>query len=160
MYVYSLDAYIFTNAGRRHQTTGYAGQELVGLSPATPGDFAGGNVVRERTRHAPAAHLTKVWDGQVEPHGTARIGQQVEMVFSRCLEARPRLGQSLVDRIRVIDLSGAFRIRTTARARLGIRRSRCRPVGVWPGGTLPADVKAPLVACPGCSDPRVAFRYR
>src|SRR5215831_8658698 len=78
--------------------TGYAGQELVGLLP----------------------RLARIWDGQVEPLNKDRLASEMDLVFLAVPEAAAaELAPPLVEAgVRVIDLSGAFRIRTdTDRAR-------------------------------------------
>jgi N-acetyl-gamma-glutamyl-phosphate reductase len=136
--------------------TGYAGQELVGLLARHPqatllAAMSSGTDSTPR----PLPRLTKVWSGQVEPLDTAKIGQQVEIAFLAVPEnAAAELGQSLLDRgVRVIDLSGAFRIRDDGARARWYPATKSLPSGAAYGLVehYRADVKgASLIACPGC----------
>jgi N-acetyl-gamma-glutamyl-phosphate reductase len=103
----------------------------------------------------PLPRLTKVWDGQVEPLDAAKIGQQVDIAFLAVPEsAAAELGQSLLGHgVRVIDLSGAFRIRDDAARARWYPATKSLPSGSAYGLVehYRADVKgASLIACPGC----------
>lgn len=136
--------------------TGYAGQELVGLLARHPrATLLAAMSSGADSTPRPLPRLTKVWDGQVEPLDTARIGQQVEIAFLAVPEAAAaELGQSLVDRgVRVIDLSGAFRIKDDGARARWYPATKSLPSGSAYGLVehYRADVKgASLVACPGC----------
>jgi N-acetyl-gamma-glutamyl-phosphate reductase len=136
--------------------TGYAGQELLGLLARHPGvtltaamssgpDSAGRRLPR----------LARVWDGQIEPLEAGRLATGVDVAFLAVPEAAAAtLAPPLVEAgVRVIDLSGAFRIRSDE------ARSHWYPAtGALPSGAaygLPEhyrpDVRqAALVANPGC----------
>ncbi len=136
--------------------TGYAGQELVGLLARHPGvrlETAMSSSADSAAR--PLPRLARVWDGQVEPLDLDRLGRNLEFVFLAVPEAAAaELAPTLVAAgTRVIDLSGAFRIRNAE------ARSRWYPAtGGLPAGAaygLTEHYKeavrgAALVANPGC----------
>ena len=136
--------------------TGYAGQELVALLARHPHarlEAAMSSSADSAAR--PLPRLNRVWDGQVEPLDTARLTRDLDLVFLAVPEqAAAELAPSLVAKgRRVIDLSGAFRIRD------GAARARWYPAtGSLPEGAAygltehyKSDVRdAALVANPGC----------
>src|SRR5262245_55283272 len=108
--------------------TGYTGQELlrllarhpaVRISAATSSAASGGSGAAPRKLPA----LARVWNGTITPlasGGALELAQQADVVFLALPDtAAAELAPSLVDAgARVIDLSGAFRLRdTAARAR-------------------------------------------
>ncbi len=134
--------------------SGYAGQELVRLLARHPGAAltaamsSGGE-----TRRLPA--LARLWDGEVQPLDVERLAASSDVVFLGLPEAAAvSVGATLVARgRRVIDLSGAFRLRDDE------QRKRWYPeTASLPGGTLYALPErsrealpgARLVSCPGC----------
>jgi N-acetyl-gamma-glutamyl-phosphate reductase len=135
--------------------TGFAGQELVGLLARHPGvdvQMAMSSTADSAAR--PLPRLARVWAGQVEPLDTARL-RQVELVFLAVPEnAAADLGPSLVEAgVRVIDLSGAFRIKDNAARARWYPATKALPSGSAYGLVehYRDDVKdAALVACPGC----------
>ena len=76
-----------------------------------------------------------MWDGQVEPLNTARLAKETDLTFLAVPEqAAAELAPPLVDAgVRVIDLSGAFRIRERRRAHALVsrRRKTCRPASAY-----------------------------
>jgi N-acetyl-gamma-glutamyl-phosphate reductase len=137
--------------------TGFAGQELIGLLARHPNarlDIAMSSSADSAARALP--RLAKVWDGQIEPLSRARLATDVDLAFLAVPEqAAADLAPPLVEAgVRVIDLSGAFRIRDAA------ARARWYPAtkGGLPSHTaygltelFRADVRdATLVANPGC----------
>ena len=136
--------------------TGYAGQELIALLARHPGiriESAMSSSADSAAR--PLPRLARVWDGQVEPLDRARLAAVADVVFLAVPDgAAAELGVALVDAgTRVIDLSGAFRIRDAS------ARSRWYPATK----TLPAEAaygltehfkpeiqRAALIANPGC----------
>ena len=136
--------------------TGYAGQELVALLARHPGvrlQAAMSSSAESAAR--PLPRLARIWDGQVEPLQTDRLARDVQLAFLAVPEAAAAtLAPPLLDAgVRVIDLSGAFRIREP---RL---RARWYPAtGDLPHGAAygltehykPEVQKAALVANPGC----------
>ena len=134
--------------------SGYAGQELVRLLARHPGAAlmaamsSGGE-----TRRLPA--LAHLWDGEIEPLDVERLPSSSDVVFLGLPEAAAAsVGATLVARgLRVIDLSGAFRLRDD-----GLRKRWYPDTESLPGGTLYALPErsrgelpgARLVSCPGC----------
>jgi N-acetyl-gamma-glutamyl-phosphate reductase len=137
--------------------TGYAGQELIALLARHPGvrlEAAMSSSADSAAR--PLPRLARVWDGAVEPLNTERLASgAVDLVFLAVPEkAAAELAPPLVDAgVRVIDLSGAFRIRDEeARARW-YPATKVLPSGAAYGLTehYREDIKrAALVANPGC----------
>jgi N-acetyl-gamma-glutamyl-phosphate reductase len=136
--------------------TGYAGQELVALLARHQGarlEAAMSSSAESAAR--PMPRLARVWDGQVEPLSPDRLATAVDVAFLAVPEqAAARLALPLVDAgVRVIDLSGAFRIRdANARARW-YPDTTALPSGAAYGLTehYRDDVRgATLVANPGC----------
>jgi N-acetyl-gamma-glutamyl-phosphate reductase len=145
--------------------TGYAGQELLRLlarHPAVTVTAAmssgaagptGPNASTLSSRRLPA--LTRVWDGSVVPLDRDTLARDADVVFLALPDsAAAKLAPELVDAgIRVIDLSGAFRLRNAgARARWYPETDRV-PDGVVYGLTereRHAVSGARMVANPGC----------
>jgi len=136
--------------------TGYAGQELVGLLARHPQvrlETAMSSSADSAAR--PLPRLARIWEGQVEPLDVDRLGQGLDFAFLAVPEAAAaELGPALVSRgLRVIDLSGAFRLRDAALRGRWYPATRDLPSGSAYGLTehYKADVRnAPLVANPGC----------
>jgi N-acetyl-gamma-glutamyl-phosphate reductase len=136
--------------------SGYAGQELLGLlarHPALTVATAMSSGAESAAR--PMPRLARVWDGQVEPLDRSRLARSVDVAFLAVPEqAAAELAPPLVDKgVRVIDLSGAFRIRDAAARSLWYPATGVLPSGAAYG--LPEhyrlDVRqAALVANPGC----------
>ena len=136
--------------------TGYAGQELVRLlarHPAVTLTAAMSSGATSAPRPLPA--LARIWDGTVAPLDIDRLAADADIVFLALPEAAAAdVGTALVQRgVRVIDLSGAFRIRDDADRQRWYPATTALPKGVVYG--LPerhADAirDAVLVSCPGC----------
>jgi len=135
--------------------TGYAGQELLRLLSRHQGVrvIAAMSSGGTETRRLPA--LARIWDGDVQPLDVETLAGSSDVVFLSLPEARAAgVGSALVERgARVIDLSGAFRLRDEA------LRLRWYPeTAILPKGTLYALPErsrgmlpgAILVSCPGC----------
>lgn len=136
--------------------TGYAGQELVRIlarHPAVALTAAMSSGATSTPRPLPA--LARIWDGAVVPLDVERLVADADVVFLALPEAAAaELAPALVARgRRVIDLSGAFRIRADA------DRQRWYPAtGPLPAGTVyglserhaAAIRDARLVSNPGC----------
>ena len=136
--------------------TGYTGQELLRLlarHPAVRLTLATSSGAASSARRLPA--LARLWDGAITPLEPGVLGREADLVFLALPDmAAAEIAPTLIDAgVRVIDLSGAFRLRDqTVRARWYPESLR-----------LPADVaygltehereavrSARLVANPGC----------
>jgi len=136
--------------------TGYAGQELVGLLARHPGV----RLVTAMSSSAdsaarPLPRLARVWDGQVEPLDTSKLAKDTDLTFLAVPEnAAAELAPPLVETgVRVIDLSGAFRIRDAGARTRWYPATKSLPAGAAYGLTefFKDDVRdARLVANPGC----------
>ena len=136
--------------------TGYAGQELVRIlarHPAVTLTTAMSSGATSAPRPLPA--LARIWDGGVVPLDVERLVADAEIVFLALPEAASaELAPTLVERgLRVIDLSGAFRIRDDS------ARQRWYPAtATLPPGTVygfsernrAAIHDARLLSNPGC----------
>jgi len=136
--------------------TGYAGQELVRIlarHPAVTLTAAMSSGATSTPRPLPA--LTRIWEGAIVPLDVERLVADADIVFLALPEAASaELAPVLVERgRRVIDLSGAFRIRDNA------ARARWYPATpALPAGTVygfsernrEAIRSARLLSNPGC----------
>jgi N-acetyl-gamma-glutamyl-phosphate reductase len=105
------------------------------------------------TRRLPA--LARIWDGEVQPLDVEALARTSDVVCLALPEASAAaVGVALVERgVRVVDLSGAFRLRNEA-----IRKRWYPETATLPAGTLYALPErsrrelpaARLVSCPGC----------
>jgi len=136
--------------------TGYTGQELLRLlarHPAVRLTLATSSGATSSARRLPA--LARVWDGVITPLEPGVLRRDADLVFLALPDmAAAELAPTLIDEgVRVIDLSGAFRLRDqTVRARW-YPESRRLPVDVAYGLTeheRAAVGNARLVANPGC----------
>jgi N-acetyl-gamma-glutamyl-phosphate reductase len=103
----------------------------------------------------PMPRLAHVFKGQLEPLDTGRLTNGIDVAFLAVPEqAAATIGATLVGAgVRVIDLSGAFRIRDEAQRIRWYPATKALPDGVAYGLVehYRQDVKgAQLVACPGC----------
>jgi N-acetyl-gamma-glutamyl-phosphate reductase len=136
--------------------TGYAGQELVGLLARHPqASLRAAMSSSAESAARPLPRLARVWDGQVEPLNRDRLKSLADLVFLAVPEqAAAELAPPLVDAgLRVIDLSGAFRIRDQAARARWYPATKTLPAGAAYGLTefYKEDVRdARLVANPGC----------
>ncbi len=129
--------------------TGFAGQELLRWlagHPAARVTTAMSSAPDGPPRALPA--LNKIWNGVVEPFSADRLAQEADVVFLALPEeAAATVAPMLLGRgVRVIDLSGAFRLRDAA------SRAHWYPQPVY-GLTernAAAIRGAQLVANPGC----------
>ena len=139
--------------------TGYAGQELLRLLARHPlvtitaAMSSGAPGVNGAERRLPA--LSRLWRGDITPLAPGTLVREADVVFLALPDAAAaELAPGLVDAgVRVVDLSGAFRLRDTAvRARWYPETHRL-PDGVAYGLTeleRAAVAGARLVANPGC----------
>ena len=136
--------------------TGYAGQELVRLlarHPAAELTLATASQATSTPRRLPA--LSRIWDGEVRPLDVDEVARQADVAFLALPEAASaEIGPALLAAgLRVVDLSGAFRLRDAdARARW-YPATPALPAGVAYGLTefeRAAIADARLVSNPGC----------
>jgi N-acetyl-gamma-glutamyl-phosphate reductase len=136
--------------------TGYAGQELVRLLARHPHarlTIATGSQASSTPRRLPA--LARIWDGEVHPLDLDALASQADTVFLALPEAAsaeiaPRL---LAAGRRVVDLSGAFRLRDAALRARWYPATGSLPAGVAYGLTefeIGAIRRARLLSNPGC----------
>src|SRR6188768_2182329 len=136
--------------------TGYAGQELVALLARHPhAKLAAAMSSSPDSAARPLPRLARIWDGKVEPLNTDKLATTTDVVFLAVPEkAASELAPPLLAAgRRVIDLSGAFRIRDANARSHWYPATESLPPGVAYGLTehYRADVeKARLVANPGC----------
>jgi N-acetyl-gamma-glutamyl-phosphate reductase len=136
--------------------TGYAGQELVRIlarHPAVTLTAAMSSGASSAPRPLPA--LARIWDGSVTPLDIDRLVADADIVFLALPEAASaELGpQLLACGVRVIDLSGAFRIRGDADRQRWYPATPALPAGPVYGFTerhRDAIASARLVSNPGC----------
>jgi N-acetyl-gamma-glutamyl-phosphate reductase len=135
--------------------TGYAGVELVrrlARHPAADLRLAMGSSTSE-ARRVPA--LARIWDNPVEPFDLDRLAAESDVVFlavpdTLAAEVAPEL---TARGARVLDLSGAFRLRDDDERRRWYPDAPVMNVPVAYGLTernRPALRDARLIACPGC----------
>jgi N-acetyl-gamma-glutamyl-phosphate reductase len=137
--------------------TGYTGQELLRLLARHPavairaamssGQAAG------PARRLPA--LARLWDGAIAPLSFDALRREADVVFLALPDtAAAELAPALVDAgVRVVDLSGAFRLRDDGARSRWYPETRQMPDGVAYGLTERARLAvadARLVANPGC----------
>ena len=136
--------------------TGYAGQELVRLLARHP---AVGLTVAMSSGPGSAARplpsLARIWDDPVSSLDVDRLGTEADIVFLALPEAASaEIAPVLLGRGRkVIDLSGAFRLRDDAQRHRWYPTTQDLPEGVAYGLTeRHADSvrKARLISNPGC----------
>lgn len=136
--------------------TGYAGQELVRLLARHPGvalTLATGSQATSTPRRLPA--LARVWDGDIRPLDIAAVAQEAETAFLALPEAASAevAPQLLAAGMRVVDLSGAFRLRDAAARARWYPATPAMPEGVAYGLTefeRDAIEGAALLSNPGC----------
>lgn len=136
--------------------TGYAGQELVSLLARHPRvDLALAMSSSADSAARPMPRLARLWDGQLEPLDRDRLQRSVDVAFLAVPEnAAAELAPPLVDAgVRVIDLSGAFRIRDKGDRARWYPATKTLPTGAAYGLTehyRDAVASATLIANPGC----------
>jgi N-acetyl-gamma-glutamyl-phosphate reductase len=136
--------------------SGFAGQELIRW-------LAGHPRVRITTamssspdgpvRSLPA--LARIWDGVIEPFSAAKLAEQADVVFLALPEeAAATIAPAIIERgVRVIDLSGAFRLRDAAAREKwypATKLGSLEPVYGLTERNYSAIRGAQLVANPGC----------
>jgi len=137
--------------------TGYTGQELIRLLARHPfvtltaAMFSG--AAGTAPRRLPA--LARIWDGDIVPFLAEGLAPLADLVFLALPDKiAAEFGPSLVEAsVRVIDLSGAFRLRDAAARSRWYPETRQVPSGVAYGLTeleRDAVADARIVANPGC----------
>ena len=136
--------------------TGFAGQELIRLLARHPNvtiTAATGSQATSTPRSLPA--LKRIWDGTVVPLDPAALAGVADAVFLALPEAASaELAPVLLSAgLRVIDLSGAFRLREEASRARWYPATKALPKGVAYGLTefeFDAIRTARLLSNPGC----------
>ena len=136
--------------------TGYAGQELVRIlarHPAVTLTAAMSSGAASAPRPLPA--LARIWNGSVVPLDVDTLARDADIVFLALPEAASaELAPKLLERgLRVIDLSGAFRIRGDADRQRWYPATEALPAGTVYGmteGHKEAIGQAKLLSNPGC----------
>ncbi len=136
--------------------TGFAGQELVRIlarHPAVTLTAAMSSGASSAPRPLPA--LARIWDGSVVPLNVDQLVSDADIVFLALPEAASaELAPTLVERgKRVIDLSGAFRIRGDADRQRWYPATASLPAGTVYGFSErnKAEIRdARLLSNPGC----------
>jgi N-acetyl-gamma-glutamyl-phosphate reductase len=140
--------------------TGYTGQELLRLLARHPGvtiTAAMSSGAQSGTPSAPRRlpALAHIWTGSITPLDRDALARDVDVVFLALPDkAAAELAPALVDAgVRVIDLSGAFRLRDEAMRAKWYPETHERPAALAYGLTeleRPAVEAARMVANPGC----------
>ena len=137
--------------------TGFTGQELLRLLARHPAVALTAAMSSGRTgpssRRLPA--LTRVWNGSIVPLSPETLASEADVVFLALPDSTAaELAPALIDAgVRVIDLSGAFRLRDEASRAKWYPDTHRLPAGVTYGLTereRGAVARAQLVANPGC----------
>ncbi len=135
--------------------TGYAGQELLRLLARHPGVqlTAAMSSGDSGARRLPG--LARIWDGEVQPLDVETLARSSDVVFLGLPESKAAdVGPALLDRgLRVIDLSGAFRLRDASLRKRWYPETAALPTGALyalPERTRAELPAARLVSCPGC----------
>lgn len=136
--------------------TGYTGQELLRLlarHPAVSLTVATASSAASAARPLPA--LRHIWNGTITPLDADEIAREADLVFLALPDtAAAALAPAFVERgLRVIDLSGAFRLRDQAARSRWYPETHVMPDDVAYGLTeLEREKvrKAALVSNPGC----------
>src|SRR5436190_8311597 len=137
--------------------TGYTGQELLRLLSRQPSvsltAAMSSGQTGASTRRLPG--LSRIWDGSIVPLSHEALKNDADIVFLALPDAAAaELAPALVDAgVRVVDLSGAFRLRDAGARARWYPQTRHLPNGVAYGLTereRNAVAGAQLVANPGC----------
>ena len=136
--------------------SGFAGQELLRWLAGHP--HARVTTAMSSSPDGPARTLpalARIWDGVIEPFSLDRLAEQSDVVFLALPEeAAATIAPSLAERgIRVIDLSGAFRLRDAAARQKWYPATNLGPLKPVYGLTernYDAIAGAQLITNPGC----------
>jgi N-acetyl-gamma-glutamyl-phosphate reductase len=135
--------------------TGYTGQELLRLLARHPAARIALAMSSGTTTVRPLPKLNRLWDGAITPFDADALAKDIDLVFlalpdKAAAEVAPKLADAGV---RVIDLSGAFRLRDNALRAQWYPETKELPDDVVYGLTeLNRDRlrRARLVSNPGC----------
>jgi N-acetyl-gamma-glutamyl-phosphate reductase len=135
--------------------TGYTGQELLRILSRHPGVTITAATSSGATAARKLPALGHVFKGDITPLDPASLAQDADVVFLALPDkAAAELAPALVDAgVRVIDLSGAFRLRDEAQRARWYPETHALPRGLAYGLTeleRPSVEAAQLVANPGC----------
>ncbi len=136
--------------------TGYAGQELLTLLVRHPEvQLVAAMSSSADSAARPLPRLARTWEGKIEPLDRARLAREASFVFLAVPEAAAaELAPPLLEAgVKVIDLSGAFRIRDNAQRAKWYPATTLMPDQVAYGlveHNRSSIEHASLVACPGC----------
>jgi N-acetyl-gamma-glutamyl-phosphate reductase len=136
--------------------TGYAGQELLRVLARHPQvrlTLATSSTAESAARRLPA--LARIWTGSLTPLDQEALAREADVVFLALPDkAAAELAPALVTAgVRVIDISGAFRLRDAAQRARWYPETSALPPGVVYGLTewaRPMLAGARMVANPGC----------
>ncbi len=136
--------------------TGYAGQELLNLLVWHPKvHIVAAMSSSAESAARPLPRLARTWDGKIEPFDRGRLEKEATFVFLAIPEAAAaELAPKLLDAgVKVIDLSGAFRLRDQAMRAKWYPATNLMPESVAYGLVEHNRARirnASMVACPGC----------
>jgi N-acetyl-gamma-glutamyl-phosphate reductase len=136
--------------------TGFAGQELMAILARHPNvDLVAGMSSSADSAARPLPRLARVWNGSVEGLNVDRLSKETDVTFLALPEAAaPDVALPLLNAgVKVIDLSGAFRIRDDADRAKWYPGTKSVPPKTAYGLVehYPNEIaNAQLIACPGC----------
>ncbi len=136
--------------------TGFAGQELMAILARHPNvDLVAGMSSSADSAARALPRLARIWNGAVEGLNVDRLATETDVTFLALPEAAaPDVAVPLLNAgVKVIDLSGAFRIRDDADRAKWYPGTKTVPSKTAYGLVehYPKDIAdASLVACPGC----------
>jgi N-acetyl-gamma-glutamyl-phosphate reductase len=135
--------------------TGYTGQELLRILSRHPNVTITAATSSGATAARKLPALGHLFKGEITPLDPASLAQDVDVVFLALPDkAAAELAPMLVDAgVRVIDLSGAFRLRDDAQRARWYPETQALPRGLAYGLTeleRPSVEAAQMVANPGC----------
>ena len=136
--------------------TGFAGQELMAILARHPNvDLVAGMSSSADSAARPLPRLARIWNGAVEGLNVGRLASETDVTFLALPEAAaPDVALPLLEAgVKVIDLSGAFRIRDDADRAKWYPGTKSVPPKTAYGLVehYPEEIAgAQLIACPGC----------
>lgn len=136
--------------------TGFAGQELMAILARHPNvNLVAGMSSSADSAARPLPRLARIWNGAVEGLNVERLSKETDVTFLALPEAAaPDVALPLLAAgVKVIDLSGAFRIRDDADRAKWYPGTKSVPPKTAYGLVehYPNEIKtASLIACPGC----------